>query len=126
MSRHAPLPVECTFRPSVWAQRCGWGATALLMGMAGVTGAYWGLLAIYLVWPRRGLTGTLIWRGGYWQLDGEAIEILGNTRLISGWIVLRYRDGQGRSRRMTLWPDSVSSEEARQLRIALRWGSSLR
>jgi toxin CptA len=49
------------------------------------------------------------------------VEVLGDSFVSTGLIVLRYRlDGQA-SHRLVLLPDGASADDLRRLRVSLRW-----
>ena len=91
---------------------------ALAVVVAGLSG--WG-------WRQASRLARLrIAADGQLQAPGDAddwcdIEVLGNSFVSTGLIVLRYRlDGQP-VRSLSLLPDSASADDLRRLRVSLRW-----
>jgi toxin CptA len=96
------------------------GSVQLVLGVvvAGLGG--WG-------WRRASRTARLriTADGGLQGLDAAAewrdAEVLGDSFVSTGLIVLRYRiDGQS-GRSLTLLPDSAPADDLRRLRVSLRW-----
>jgi len=96
------------------------GSVQLALGVAVVGLSGWG-------WRRASRMARLriTADGGLQGLDAAAewrdAEVLGDSFVSTGLIVLRYRiDGQpGRS--LTLLPDSAPADDLRRLRMLLRW-----
>ncbi len=120
----------------------------LLLGMALLV-----LVAIYLAalpaTIQVGLGGTVTglsawgWRqacsldalrmtpGGQLQCPDELsewhdVEVLGDSLVSLGLIVLRYRLPAKRMRTLVLLPDSAEADDLRRLRVSLRWASHTR
>lgn len=53
-------------------------------------------------------------------------EVMGDSFVSTGLIVLRYRLPGGRVRTLTLLSDSASADDLRRLRVSLRWASHTR
>jgi len=53
-------------------------------------------------------------------MEWRDVEVLGDSFVSTGLIVLRYRMA-GRVRTLTLLPDSAEAEDLRRLRVSLRW-----
>lgn len=49
------------------------------------------------------------------------VEVLGDSFVSAGLIVLRYRSAGGPLRSLTLLPDSAAPDDLRRLRVQLRW-----
>jgi len=57
------------------------------------------------------------WRAAEWR----AAEVLGDSFVSTGLIVLRYRLGGQPVRSLALLPDSAAADDLRRLRVSLRW-----
>lgn len=55
------------------------------------------------------------------QGEWHEAEVLGDSFVSTGLIVLRYRTADRRVRTLTLLPDSAGAEDLRRLRVSLRW-----
>lgn len=55
------------------------------------------------------------------QGEWHEAEVLGDSFVSTGLIVLRYRTTDRRVRTLTLLPDSAGTEDLRRLRVSLRW-----
>jgi toxin CptA len=53
--------------------------------------------------------------------EWREVEVLGDSFVATGLIVLRYRIGDQSARSLTLLPDSASADDLRRLRVSLRW-----
>jgi toxin CptA len=53
--------------------------------------------------------------------EWRELEVLGDSFVSIGLIVLRYRIADQSARSLTLLPDSASADELRRLRASLRW-----
>ncbi len=100
-------------------------AVRLTLGAA-VTGlAVWGWLRAR---PRAGLR---IAADGRLQCLDDAMEwrdaeVLGDSFVSNGLIVLRYRTARPQVRTLTLLADSASADDLRRLRVSLRWARRTR
>jgi toxin CptA len=54
------------------------------------------------------------------------VEVLGDSLVTLGLIVLRYRPPDGNVRSLILLPDSTTSDNLRRLRVSLRWARHTR
>jgi len=59
------------------------------------------------------------------MMEWHDAEVLGDSFVSTGLIVLRYRTA-GKARALTLLPDSASTDDLRRLRVALRWARRTR
>jgi len=59
-------------------------------------------------------------------LEWRDVEVLGDSFVSTGLIVLRYRTAGARLRTLTLLPDSAEAEVLRRLRVSLRWAPRTR
>ncbi len=68
--------------------------------------------------------------GGLQALDREhgwqRVEVLGDSFVSPGLIVLRYRIADAPPRSLTLLADSAAAEDLRRLRVSLRWARRTR
>jgi toxin CptA len=55
------------------------------------------------------------------QAEWHDAEVLGDSFVSTGLIVLRYRMPGGKLYTLTLLPDSASADDLRRLRVSLRW-----
>ncbi|KVW99612.1 hypothetical protein ABW22_01155 [Thiobacillus denitrificans] len=55
------------------------------------------------------------------QGEWDEVEVLGDSFVSTGLIVLRYRTAGRRVRSLTLLPDSAAADDLRRLRVSLRW-----
>lgn len=60
------------------------------------------------------------------QGEWREAEVIGDSFVSTGLIVLRYRLPGGRVRALTLLSDSASADDLRRLRVSLRWASHTR
>jgi len=96
------------------------GSVQLALGVAVVGLSGWGWrrasqparLRIAMDGSLQGLDETAEWR--------EA-EVLGDSFVATGLIVLRYRIDDQPARSLTLLPDSAPADDLRRLRVSLRW-----
>jgi len=58
-------------------------------------------------------------------MEWRDAEVLGDSFVSTGLIVLRYRTA-GKARALTLLPDSASMDDLRRLRVSLRWARRTR
>lgn len=58
-------------------------------------------------------------------MEWRDVEVLGDSFVSTGLIVLRYRMA-GQVRTLTLLPDSADADDLRRLRVALRWARRTR
>jgi len=58
-------------------------------------------------------------------MEWRDAEVLGDSFVSTGLIVLRYRMA-GKAQSLTLLPDSAGSDDLRSLRVALRWARRTR
>ena len=58
--------------------------------------------------------------------EWREVEVMGDSFVSTGLIVLRYRLPGGRLRALTLLSDSASADDLRRLRVSLRWASHTR
>jgi toxin CptA len=58
-------------------------------------------------------------------MEWRDAEVLGDSFVSAGLIVLRYRTA-GKARSLTLLPDSAGPDDLRRLRVALRWARRTR
>jgi toxin CptA len=111
MAALALLAVALTALPA--AVRLGLGA--VVIGLSG-----WG-------WRRaRPQAGLRIAANGRLQCRDDAMEwgdaeVLGDSLVSSGLIVLRYRLAGRRVQTLTLLSDSAGADDLRRLRVSLRW-----
>jgi len=54
------------------------------------------------------------------------VEVLEDSFVSTGLIVLRYRKAGARVRTLTLFPDSADADALRRLRVSLRWAARTR
>ena len=68
--------------------------------------------------------------GGLQCLDDTAewrdAEVLGDSFVAAGLIVLRYRTAGQKVRTLTLLPDMAEADDLRRLRVSLRWARRTR
>ncbi|MDN3576174.1 hypothetical protein QWZ03_05265 [Chitinimonas viridis] len=97
----------------------------------------WQLLATLMVllsgvaWYRRGrqqqLVGMRLLADGSWSLrcNGAEVEatLLPGAHAHAFLLVLPFRQADGRTLRVLLWPDSSDAHALRRLRAWLRWGA---
>ena len=60
------------------------------------------------------------------QGEWREVEVMGDSFVSTGLIVLRYRLPGGPVRTLTLLSDSASADDLRRLRVSLRWASRTR
>ena len=60
------------------------------------------------------------------QGEWREVEVLGDSFIATGLIVLRYREAGRRVRTLTLLPDSADADDLRRLRVSLRWAGRTR
>ena len=60
------------------------------------------------------------------QGEWREVEVLGDSFVATGLIVLRYREAGRRVRTLTLLPDSADADDLRRLRVSLRWAGRTR
>lgn len=131
---------EIELKPSLWLWLLLAGMAALALvatGLAALPAAVQlGLGAVVIglaAWGgQRARPGTRlrIAADGRLQCPDEAMEwrdaeVLGDSFVSTGLIVLRYRTA-GKARSLTLLPDSASADDLRRLRVALRWARRTR
>jgi len=58
-------------------------------------------------------------------MEWRDVEVLGDSFVSTGLIVLRYRMA-GKARTLTLLPDSADTDALRRLRVSLRWAARTR
>ena len=96
------------------------GSVQLALGVvvAGLSGWGWrrasqpARLRIAMDGSLQGLDEAAEWR---------EVEVLGDSFVTTGLIVLRYRLGDQPARSLTLLPDSAPADDLRRLRVSLRW-----
>ena len=98
---------------------------ALVLGAAVVGLGVWG-------WRRESQKASLrIAADGRLQCMDDAAEwrdaeVLGDSFVSTGFIVVRYRTADGPVRTLTLLSDSADADDLRRLRVSLRWASRTR
>jgi toxin CptA len=60
------------------------------------------------------------------QGEWREVEVLGDSFVSTGLIVLRYREAGRRVRTLTLLSDSADADGLRRLRVSLRWAGRTR
>ena len=101
------------------------GAVRLALGMAVAVLGVWG-------WRRvmRPARLRIAADGRLQCLDDTAewrdAEVLGDSFVSTGLIVLRYRTSDGPVRVLTLLPDCADADDLRRLRVSLRWARRTR
>ena len=97
------------------------GSVQLGLGVAvaGLTGWSWRRQVSQPACLRIAMDGSLqsLDEAAEWR---EA-EVLGDSFVATGLIVLRYRTGDQPARSLTLLPDSAPADDLRRLRVSLRW-----
>jgi len=87
-------------------------------------------LVVWGGWRARPGARLRVAAGGRLQCLDDALEwrdadVLGDSFVSTGLIVLRYRMA-GKVRTLTLLPDSAEAEDLRRLRVSLRWAPRTR
>ena len=92
----------------------------LTLGVAVIGLAAWGGLRARLgTGLRLAADGRLQCRDD--TMEWRDAEVLGDSFVSTGLIVLRYRPAGGPVRTLTLLPDSAAADGLRRLRVSLRW-----
>jgi len=96
------------------------GSLQLTLGMTATGLGVWGW------WRARPMASLRVVADGRLQcLDAAAewcdAEVMGDSFVSTGLIVLRYRTAGGHVRTLALLPDSAAADDLRRLRVSLRW-----
>ena len=101
------------------------GALQLALGVAVIGLSGWGgRRALPVASLRIAADGRLQCRDD--TAEWRDAEVLGDSFVSTGLIVLRYRTTDKRVRCLTLLPDSADADDLRRLRVSLRWARRTR
>ena len=131
-SRESAAPLRLEFRSSRRRRQWRWLTHLAALASLPLLHSHWLAMAVFLAvlasWQcsRREPAITLLWHSdGRWSLfeDGRDFEaVLAGTPFVQTWLVilpLRV-EGRRRVRRIAVFPDCLSGEDFRRLRVRLR------